>query len=247
MVSLFGGVVGFCICLSHWESNFGRSTGRFAFSLDLFGCVVFFCWICWFGHLSVNTSLYGFCSMTQQKRCSELPGKKHDPAIMLEPLARNVSHVLPHTAPGSRTRLPSRIQLHSDFRSVQMASLFGCVVGLCVCLITWKSNFGCWSRWWRARRIDLEVRWQCSWSGAFPLRVRNGIKPGHQNRQHRQTDHPGRLCCWWCDWSGATGVGGLLIQTLLDSPLPLSDRPKRTRDPKVGDFPLLAGAFTCPC
>ena len=158
MVSLFGGVVGFCICLSHWESNFGRSTGRFAFSLDLFGCVVFFCWNCWFGHLSVHASLYGFCSMIQQKRCSELPGKKHDPAIMLEPLARNVSHVLPHTAPGSRTRLPSRIQLHSDFRSVQMASLFGCVVGLCVCLITWKSNFGCWSRWWRARRIDLEVR-----------------------------------------------------------------------------------------
>ena len=36
-------------------------------------------------------------------------------------------------------------------------------------------------------------------------RVRNGIKPGHQNQQHRQTDHPGRLCCWWCDWSGARG------------------------------------------
>ena len=54
-----------------------------------------------------------------------------------------------------------------------------------------------------------------------------------------------------CAAGGATGrepgVGGLVIRTLLDSPLPLSDRPKRTRDPKVGDFPLLAGAFTCQC
>ena len=74
--------------------------------------------------------------------------------------------------------------------------------------------------------------------------VGNGIKPGHQNQQHRQTDHPGRLCCWWCDWSGATGVGGLLIQTLLDSRYPYPFVQKGPRNPKMGDFPLLAEAFT---
>ena len=123
---------------------------------------------------------------------------------------------------------------HIYFRSVQMVSLF------------WGS---CWfvrlsfSLEIEFRMLDQAVR---IFSGSvrmcrlllrdllvcafarFP-RNHNGVKPGHQNQQHRQTDHPGRLCCWWCDWSGATGVGGLVIRTLQNSSSPprLSEWPSQ--------------------
>ena len=114
---------------------------------------------------------------------------------------------------------------HIYFRSVQMVSLF------------WGS---CWfvrlsfSLEIEFRMLDQAVRifiesvpmclllrdlLVCVFA-RFP-RNHNGVKPGHQNQQHRQTDHPGRLCCWWCDWSGATGVGGLVIRTLQNSSPPL--------------------------
>ena len=138
---------------------------------------------------------------------------------------------------------------HIYFRSVQMVSLF------------WGS---CWfvrlsfSLEIEFRMLDQAVR---IFSGSVPMcrlllrdllvcgfarfpRIHNGVKPGHRNQQHRQTDHPGRLCCWWCDWSGATGVGGLVIRTLqnFSSPPPVCQN--GLRKSRVGDNPLFAEAST---
>ena len=103
---------------------------------------------------------------------------------------------------------------HIYSRSVQMVSLFW---GSCWFV---RLSFSLEIEFWMldqavrifSARLLLRDLLVCAFA-PFP-RIHNGVKPGHRNQQHRQTDHPGRLCCWWCDWSGATGVGGLVIRTL---------------------------------
>ena len=145
--------------------------------------------------------------------------------------------------------LASLCSSHIYFRSVQMVSLFW---GSCWFV---RSSFSLEIEF---RMLDLAVR---IFSGSvrmsrlllrdllvcafarFP-RTHNGVKPGHWNQQHRQTDHPGRLCCWWCDWSGATGVGGLVIRTLQNSPPHPPVCLDGLRKSRVGDNPPLSEAST---
>ena len=48
------------------------------------------------------------------------------------------------------SRLPGGFRTHVHYRSVQMASFFGSVVGLCACLFPWELSFG-----WFTFSLDL--------------------------------------------------------------------------------------------
>ena len=175
--------------------------------MDLSRCVVFFCGICWFVRSLVSRELQmtlGRDTGTSSIGRPTIPGDcAAGGATGREPQGWvGCSHIYVRSVQmmslfwGSCwfVRLPFSLEI--EFRMLDQAvRIFSGSVRMCRLLLR-----------------DLLV---CAFA-RFP-RTHNGVKPGHWNQQHRQTDHPGRLCCWWCDWSGATGVGGLVIRTLQNS------------------------------